>query len=395
MGLEVKSMLSVEAQNYLKSVLVSDDYSINFNTLCTVSLRLSELNISDSIYRILLCYSNINNLVGSIVSKNLEIIKKKGSLVLSKDKVFCDLINAYCIINNSFFEVKSYNDYYRFIDNVAVLSAEDEKLLFELLDSSDNEIKSRVRKIIIICNLRFVRSLAYSYSLKNTKFPFEELMEEGIFGLIKAIDNFDFSRCNKFSTYAHDAINQRIITYCNHDASPIKFSHDFSEKKMIYQKIKNDYIRLYGQKPSYEYMKEKFRLSWRYELSDAILDDLIGLIENYSKDVYSLSMPISSKEDYCLENIIPDDSESFYEKLEDNELSVLFEKVFDEIGLSDRDREIIYYKYGMKGYPELTLKKISSIVGVTYQRVQQIDNRILKKINKSADCRYILSGYHK
>jgi len=164
---------------------------------------------------------------------------------------------------------------------------------------------------------------------------------------------------------------------------------------MIYQKIKNDYIRLYGQKPSYEYMKEKFRLSWRYELSDAILDDLIGLIENYSKDVYSLSMPISSKEDYCLENIIPDDSESFYEKLEDNELSVLFEKVFDEIGLSDRDREIIYYKYGMKGYPELTLKKISSIVGVTYQRVQQIDNRILKKINKSADCRYILSGYHK
>lgn len=63
--------------------------------------------------------------------------------------------------------------------------------------------------------------------------------------------------------------------------------------------------------------------------------------------------------------------------------------------MSDRDKEIIYYKYGLNGYPELTLEKIGSIVGVTYQRVRQIEKRVLKTIRNNSDCVYMLSGYHK
>jgi RNA polymerase primary sigma factor len=294
------------------------------------------------------------------------------------------------VINN----IISSNDY-RFIDNVDLLSINDEKLLFELLNSGDEKITKKVRNIIVICNLRFVRSLAYSYSLKNTKFPFDELMEEGIIGLIKAIDSFDFTKGNKFSTYAHNAIKQKIVSYCNRGTSQISFSYDFSEKKIIYMKIKKDYIRTYGKNPSDEYMKEQFRLNWRYRISDRALNELFDLIEKCSLDIYSLSMPIGTTDDYYLEDVVPDGDKPFVEKIEDNELRFLFKKVFDEINLNERERKIMNYRYGLNGYPVLTFEEIHSIFSVSYQRVQQIDKRVLEKIRNNEDCRYILSGYHK
>lgn len=388
-------MFSIEAKDYLKSVSVSDDYSTNFNTLCTVSSKVEELNISDCIYMILLSYDNVNNLVGSIVSNNLELIMDKNLSQLSVNKVFCSFISSYCVINNNYFDIISSDDYYRFIDNIDVLSVNDEKLLFELLNSGDIKIKKKIRDIIIICNLRFVRSLAYSYSLKNTKFSFEELMEEGNLGLIKAIDSFDFTKGNKFSTYAHNAIKQKIVSFCNRGTSQISFSYDFSEKMILYMKIKKNYIKTYGKNPDSKYMKKQFRLNWRYNISDRALNELVDLIERCSLDTYSLSMPIVSNGDYYLEDIVPDDNVSFVEEFEKNELAILFKKVFEVIDLNEREREIINYRYGLNGYPLLTLDQIRSIFSVSYQRVQQIDKRILKKIRNNEKCRYILSGYYK
>ena len=112
-------------------------------------------------------------------------------------------------------------------------------------------------------------------------------------------------------------------------------------------------------------------------------------------DVLSLSMPIVSNGDYYLEDIVPDDSTAFYEELESNDLPLLFKEVFEEVKLDDRERMIINYRYGLDGYPILTLDQIRTIFGITYQRVQQIDKNVLKKIKKNEKCRYILSGYYK
>lgn len=388
-------MLSIEAKSFFKNISVSDDYSTNFNTLSTVSSKLGDLDVSDKVYEILLCCSNINSLVGSIVYSDFELIMRNGVSKLSDNKTFCNLINAYCVINNSYADIISSDDYYRFIDNIDVLSESDERFLFKLLNGGDIQIKKKVRDIIIICNLRLVRSIAHKYSLKNTKFKLDELMEEGNIALINAVDNFDVSTGNKFSTYAHNAIKMKIAVFCNHCTSHISFSYDFGEKMIVYMRIKNAYIKKNGVSPSYEYMKEKFRLTWRYEISDRSLDELFNLIEKCSLDAYSLSMPIVSNGGYYLEDIVPDDHEPFYEKLENNDLNGLFEKVFDELDLSDRNREIIYYLYGMNGYPKLGVKKIGKIVGVSYQRIQQISIKVLKRIDDSEGCRYILSGYHK
>lgn len=388
-------MLSIDVKKYLQGVSVSEDYGTNFDTLSVFSSELERLNISDCIYRVLLSYSNINGLVGNIVDSKYEFILDKGVSSLSDNKVFCSLVNAYCVINNSFYDIIESNDYYRFIDNVDVLSTNDEKFLFNLLNSGDDLIKKKVRDIIVVCNLRFVRSFAHNYSLKNTKFPFDELMEEGIIGLIRAIDNFDISTGNKFSTYAHHAIKQRIISFCNRGTNQISLSYDFSEKMVVYMKIKKNYIKTYGKNPSVDYMKEQFRLKWRNKISDRALTELFGLIEQCSMDVYSLSMPIVSSGDYYLEDIVPDDSIAFYEELENNELSELFSKVFDEINLNDRERKILNYRYGLNGYPILTFDQIRTIFDITYQRVQQIDKRVLKKIRDNDECRYILSGYYK
>jgi len=388
-------MLSIDVKKYLQGVSVSENYDTNFDTLSVFSSELERLNISDCIYRILLSYSNINSLVGNIVDSKYELILDKGVSSLSNNKVFCNLINAYCVINNSFYDIIESNDYYRFIDNIGILSSSDEKLLFELLNSGDEQIKKKIKNIIVVCNLRFVRSFAYKYSLKNSKFPFDELMEEGNIGLLRAINSFDFSKGNKFSTYAHQAVKQRIVSYCNRGTSQISLSYDFSEKMIVYIKIKKDYIKTYGKNPSVDYMKKQFRLMWRNKISEKSLNELFYLIEQCSMDVLSLSMPIVSNGDYYLEDIVPDDSTAFYEELESNDLPLLFKKVFEEVKLNDRERMIINYRYGLDGYPILTLDQIRTIFGITYQRVQQIDKNVLKKIKKNEKCRYILSGYYK
>ena len=287
------------------------------------------------------------------------------------------------------------NDYYRFIDNINVLSVSDEKLLFKLLYCNDEQIKKKARDIIITCNLRLVRSIAHAYSLKNARYNIDALMEEGNFALIKAVDNFNVSAGTKFSTYAYNAIRQRIIVFCSHDVSNISFSYNFGEKMIVYMKIKDDYIKRNGKSPSFEYMREKFRLRFKRRMSDKALSELFDLIEKCSLDVYSLSMPIGSKGGYYLEDIIPDYNEPFYEDLERKELPGLFEKVFDELDMSERNREVIYYLYGMNGYPKLVAKDIAKIFGFSHQRVQQIESSLKKRVNNNYKCKRILSGYHK
>ena len=388
-------MLSIDVKEYLKGISVSEDYSTNFDTLSAVSLKLDELGISKSIYEVLLRYSNINSLVGRIVYNDFDLIKGKGVSKLSNNKTFCNLVNAYCVINNSFVDAVSPDDYYRFIDNINVLSVNDEKLLFKLMNSDDGQIKKKARDIIITCNLRLVRSIAHAYSLKNARYNIDVLMEEGNYALIKAVDNFNVSTGNKFSTYAYNAIKQRIIVFCSHDISHISFSYNFGEKMIVYMKIKDDYIKKNGKSPSYKYMKEKFRLKWRCKIPDNLFSELFDLIEKCSLDIYSLSMPISSNDGYYLEDIIPDYQEPFYEKLERNELPGLFEKVFDELNMSERNREVIYYLYGMNGYPKLVAKDIANIFGFSHQRVQQIEKSMRNRVNNNYKCKRILSGYHK
>lgn len=387
-------MLSIDAKKYLKDISVSEDYSINFDTLCAVSLKMDELGISDNVYEILLGCSNINSLVGCIVNDKFDLIKSDGVSNLSSDKNFCNLVNAYCVVSNSFIGDMSANDY-RFIDHIDVLSVSDEKLLFKLMNSGDKNIKKKARDIIITCNLRLVRSFAVSYARRNERYSFDELMEEGIYALIRSVNKFDASTGNKFSTYAYNSIRQKLVTFCNRDNSPVSFSYDFGEKMIVYMKIKRDYIKETGVNPSYEYMKETFRLKWRYKISDKSLDELFSLIETCSMDVFSLSMPIGPKGDCYLENIVPDDCEPFYERIDCYDLPELFNKVFDELKFSERNREVIYYLYGMNGYPKLVEKDVAEIFGVSYQRVQQIDSKLKKRVIQNDKCKRLLAGYYK
>lgn len=388
-------MLSVRVQNYLESVEVFEDYGANLNTLCTICDVLDDLNVSNGFFTILLKYNNINKLVGNIVFNNLEEIMDEGSSILSNNKIFRGLIDSYCLVNNSFFDVKVPSDYYRFIDNINVLSLEQEEELFGLLHSSNKRISDRAKDIIVFCNLRLVRSIAYRYAKNSSVFSFDDLMEEGNKCLIEAIWNFDMSRDNKFSTFAHKSISLKLNTFCCSKTKSISYSYDFLEKMRIYLKIKREYIKINGEVPSLDYMKSQMREKLRNNPSDEVLDELIRRIEVHSLEVLSLSSPVSQNEGFYLEDTLPDDNVSFDVKLDDNELPEIFERVFEQIGLSDRDKEIIYYKYGLNGYPELTLEKIGSIVGVTYQRVRQIEKRVLKTIRNNSDCVYMLSGYHK
>ncbi len=394
-NLWVISMLSINVQNYLKNITFSDDYSTNFNTLCTISEKLCDIDY-DTCLNILSEYNNINNIVSSVVNNNYEVIKNHKILDLYNNKVFLNFIDAYFNNTDSYFDTSdlSNNKYYRFVDNIDILSSEEEKALFALLSNPDPNICKSARDRLILCNLRLVRSIAWKYS-KNSRLSFEDLMEEGIAGLFKAIDNFDISKENKFSTYAIWWINQKINMANKLQTSNVKFSAAFREKMRTYLNIKRNYIKENGEAPTLQYMKKKMYERLRFKVSDKSLEELIALIERYSVDTISLSSLVGTNEGFYLEDIIPDDYVTFDIKLEEKELIDIIKNIFEIANLSDRDKEIISYRFGLNGYPRLTYEKLGKKFGVTHQRVRIIEKRILRMIRDNQACMNLLSGYHK
>lgn len=385
-------MLSLDVQNYLKSFSISDDYNINFKSLCIISQALSDLNIHDGFYDILFRYCNINGLVRDVVFNNYEIVKNKQCSSLFNNEVFFGFIDAYRVINYNYFYDVSSGDY-SFIDDISVLSSNDEKDLFNLLNSSD-VLKKSIHDTIFVCNLKLVRSIAFQYK-KYCKLSIEELIDEGSLGLIRAISDFNVSKDHKFSTYATSWILQAIMSARDSQLNDVYYSNDFISRCKLYKKLKREYIIKYEKEPSRDYMKQAIHENLKVNLSDDKLDELIDLIELSFLDFVSLSSPINNTDEIYYSDIIVDNDVSVEEQVENKELSHIYDKIFNEIGLDDREKTIIYCLFGLNGFLNLTQQEIGYCFGITHQRVQQIRKRVLKMIRKNDKCLKMLSGYHK
>ncbi len=272
--------------------------------------------------------------------------------------------------------------YFEQISSIPLLSAVEEIQIFSALQKLKDKmgkskrdtaavglIASRVRlkkQIVIQANLKLVISVANKY--RNLGLPFSDLIEEGNLGLIKAVDRFDYSKENRFSTYATWKIRSAIL-------------------EAITQKAKIIRIPKYLRKRIPQIIEKGESLAQRlgYEPSIAELADDSDLDENSVGFLLSLNKKMVSMQELQQGNessaIIYDDAREVYDELLSSCLQEVIERLLNL--LSERERQIILFRYGFSDEKEMSLSQIAKKMNLTKERVRQIEVVALRKMKKN------------
>ncbi len=247
------------------------------------------------------------------------------------------------------------------IKEYEVLGKDEEILLLRKAKNGDIEARER----LILCNLRLVVNVAKKYGSKGMSFI--DLISEGNFGLIHAIEKFDVEKGYRFSTYAvwwiKQAISKAIISKGREIRIP-SYKHDMLNK---INKFIMDTVMLKGDYPSI------------YEISDGLsinLEKVQDLMLEFQETI-SLSSPIG--EDICLEDTI---ASEMHNDLEDNLIREMSTSQIKEIlnKLNDREKQILKLRFGFDGNQIHTLEDIGQSFSITRERVRQIEQKTLEKL---------------
>jgi RNA polymerase primary sigma factor len=265
--------------------------------------------------------------------------------------------------------------YMKEVAKYPLLSAKDERRLFAELDKAkemgDAERVDRIREEIVLANLRLVFSIARKY-YKNTDLDFLDLVQEGNFGLIKAISKFDYTRGNKFSTYAVWWIRQSIQRAIANSTGSIR----------VPVHIQNDSKKLKKARAELHKKGE--------EVSKRKLSEETGITP---EKVENIMRARKLEQTFSLNYVLPGDEEGISEMIDfipnkgtlspESEATQKDLKDRIEEALSDfteRDAEIMRMRYGLKNGTEHTLQQIADVFHISRERVRQIQNRILAKL---------------
>jgi len=255
------------------------------------------------------------------------------------------------------------SEYLKGISYYQLLSKKEEKALSQKsLDGEEN-----AREILINSNLRLVVSIAKKYSYTGTSFL--DLIQEGNIGLIKAVEKFDPEKDIRFSTYATWWIKQSILRYLTSTKGIMRYPayvHDNIAKIKKYIALNRD---LFPDKPN------PYLIAENLDLKIKEVKKCLNLISSSS-----VSFEESIGDNLTLHSIIPSNNQSLEDevlvKLENDALAKLLDK------LSINEKRVVIKRFGLFGSPQLTLEEIGNQIGVTRERIRQIQNIAIKKLKK-------------
>jgi RNA polymerase primary sigma factor len=253
--------------------------------------------------------------------------------------------------------------YLREIGKVPLLTADEEVYLAKRIERGDMSAKTQM----IEANLRLVVSIAKSYLGRGLSFL--DLIQEGSLGLIRAVEKFDYRKGFKFSTYATWWIRQAVTRAIADKARTIRIPVHMVEKLNKVVHIERQLVQRLGREPHPEEIAEELEMT----------TEEVREILRMSQLPVSLEKPIGEEEESELGDFVED--ESAESPFDTATLSLRREDVEHALSaLPERERQVIELRFGLSGAQPCTLEEVGRAFGVTRERIRQIENNTLKKL---------------
>jgi RNA polymerase primary sigma factor len=259
--------------------------------------------------------------------------------------------------------------YLKSIGRVRLLTKEDEVRLAKRVEANDMEAKNQ----LIEANLRLVVSIAKRYTGRGLTLL--DLIQEGNLGLIRAVEKFDWRRGFKFSTYATWWIRQGITRALADQSRTIRIPVHMVERMNRVGRARRALIQKTNREPTPE------EIAREVEMSPSQVEDILEL----GREPVSLDTPVGPAEgETRLADFIEDDaSEAPIEQVSSTMRQRDLEAALRS--LQWRERRVLELRYGLSSEEPMTLEAIGSEVGVTRERVRQIESKTLSKLKNSRE----------
>ncbi len=253
--------------------------------------------------------------------------------------------------------------YLRAIGRVSLLTAEQEVMLAKRIERGD----MRAKQAMIEANLRLVVSIAKGYLGRGLSFL--DLIQEGSLGLIRAVEKFDYRKGYKFSTYATWWIRQAVTRAIADKSRTIRIPVHMVEKLNKAVHVERQLVQKLGREPLPAEIARELGMT----------ADEVREILRMAQAPISLEKPIGEDEESELGDFVRDETEAT--PFDTATLNLRREDIERALeSLPERERRVIELRYGLTGDRPRTLEEVGRAFGVTRERIRQIENNTLKKL---------------
>ena len=266
--------------------------------------------------------------------------------------------------------------YLKEIGQVKLLSAEEEVELAKRVSEGDQVAKNKLTE----ANLRLVVSIAKKYSGRGLHIL--DLIQEGNTGLIRAVDKFDWTKGNKFSTYATWWIRQAITRAIADQARTIRVPVHMVEVINKATRCNRKLVQELGREPTVEEIAAELNLP---------VEKIIEA-NRTAADTLSLDTPVGDEEDTSIGSFVEDERTPGPADATSNAmLAEALKEILDT--LTEREADVLRMRFGMYDGRTHTLEEVGQIFGVTRERIRQIENKAIRKLRHPSRAKKIKDFY--
>lgn len=251
-------------------------------------------------------------------------------------------------------------------------------LFQELVNQARQAMESidAAKKEMVRANLRLVLSVAKRY--RGRGMSFDDLIQEGNLGLLKAVGRYDHTKGNRFSTYATWWVRQSIIRGIYDKTRTIRLPVHFIELKNLFFKVFYELLKELGREPTAREIAERANLPL----------DKVQMVLTLAAQPISLETPIGEDEQRLGDFIEDESAASPLDECSDRQLAEVARSLLST--LQPREEKILRLRFGLDGQPAETLEKIGKTFNVSKERIRQIEKKALRKLrnpNRQASLR--------